>query len=76
MQEVLSRLVDSRRRDRHGVPRDVDGAYVRIPVPEVDERYSPLLDILPLQRLTLALAVVKGLDPTSLQGITKVTPMR
>jgi glucosamine--fructose-6-phosphate aminotransferase (isomerizing) len=54
----------------------VDGAVARLPVPAVDERYSPLLDILPLQRLTLALALARGENPDAPEGITKVTPTR
>ncbi|MFB9235334.1 SIS domain-containing protein [Plantactinospora siamensis] len=51
---------------------EVPGA-VRIAVPEVDERYAPLLDILPLQRLALALALARGEDPDAPRGLNKVT---
>jgi glucosamine--fructose-6-phosphate aminotransferase (isomerizing) len=39
----------------------------------VDERYGPLLDILPLQKLALALALARGEDPDSPRGLKKVT---
>ena len=42
-------------------------------LPEVDERYAPLLDILPLQRLALALALARGEDPDAPRGLKKVT---
>jgi glucosamine--fructose-6-phosphate aminotransferase (isomerizing) len=54
-------------------PRDVPGATARLPVPSIDERLSPMLDILPLQRLALALAVSRGLDPDAPRGLRKVT---
>lgn len=48
----------------------------RLPVPEVDERYAPLLDILPVQRLALALARLRGQDPDAPRGLRKVTATR
>ena len=57
-------------------PADAPGAAARIPVPEVDERYAPLLDILPLQRLALALALARGEDPDAPRGLNKVTSTR
>lgn len=51
----------------------VPATAVRIPTPAVDERYAPLLDILPLQRLALALALARGEDPDAPRGLTKVT---
>ncbi|ASW56575.1 SIS domain-containing protein [Plantactinospora sp. KBS50] len=50
----------------------VPGA-ARIAVPEVDERYAPLLDILPMQQLALALALARGEDPDAPRGLKKVT---
>src|SRR5439155_18088944 len=48
MREVLARLGE-RRADLVVIgPSDVDGAPLRIPTPDVDERYAPLLDILPM----------------------------
>ena len=35
--------------------------------------YAPLLDILPLQRLALALALARGEDPDAPRGLKKVT---
>jgi glutamine---fructose-6-phosphate transaminase (isomerizing) len=73
MRDVLARLGE-RRADVVAVgPSDVDGAHLRIPTPEVDERYAPLLDILPLQRLALALALHRGENPDAPRGLQKVT---
>src|SRR3954451_10504573 len=60
MSEVVSRLAE-RRADVVTVGAgDVPGASGRLAVPAVDERFSPLLDILPLQTLALALALARG----------------
>lgn len=48
-------------------------AHLRIVTPEVSERYAPLLDILPLQRLALALAIARGENPDAPRGLSKVT---
>ncbi|WBB57290.1 SIS domain-containing protein [Verrucosispora sp. WMMD573] len=72
MGEVLPRLGE-RRADVVVVgSAEIDGA-TRLAVPEVDERYAPLLDILPLQRLALALALTRGEDPDAPRGLKKVT---
>jgi glucosamine--fructose-6-phosphate aminotransferase (isomerizing) len=57
-------------------PSDVAGASIRLATPAVDERYAPLLDILPLQRLALALALGRGEDPDAPRGLAKVTVTR
>ncbi|MDG4828734.1 SIS domain-containing protein [Solwaraspora sp. WMMD1047] len=76
MREVVTK-VGQRRADVVVVSAtDVPGTTARLPVPAVDERYAPLLDILPLQRLTHALALARGENPDSPTGITKVTPTR
>lgn len=63
MREVLARL-GSRRADVVAVGAGaVDGAAVRLRVPALEERHAPLLDILPLQRFALALALARGQDP-------------
>lgn len=73
MRDVLARLGE-RRADVVAVgPSDVDGIRLRIPTPQVDERYAPLLDILPLQRLALALALHRGENPDAPRGLRKVT---
>ena len=73
MREVLPRLGE-RRADVVVVgSAEVAGAPPRLAVPEVDERYAPLLDILPLQRLALALALARGEDPDAPRGLKKVT---
>lgn len=73
MRDVLARLGE-RKADVVAVgPSDVDGAPIRIPTPDVDERYAPLLDILPLQRLALALALHRGENPDAPRGLHKVT---
>jgi glucosamine--fructose-6-phosphate aminotransferase (isomerizing) len=73
MREVLARLGERRADVVIVGPSDVDGATLRIPTPDVDERYAPLLDILPLQRLALALALHRGEDPDAPRGLKKVT---
>jgi glutamine---fructose-6-phosphate transaminase (isomerizing) len=73
MRDVLARLGE-RRADVVVVgPSDVPGAAARVRVPEVDERHAPLLDILPLQRLALALALARGEDPDAPRGLNKMT---
>ncbi|WP_043512934.1 MULTISPECIES: SIS domain-containing protein [unclassified Actinoplanes] len=67
MADVLARL-EERKADVLTV-----GPAGRLAVPPVDERYSPLLDILPLQKLALALALAKGEDPDAPRGLKKVT---
>ena len=73
MSDVVSRLGE-RRADVVTVgPADVAGAAGRLAVPAVDERYAPLLDILPLQKLALSLALARGEDPDAPRGLKKVT---
>jgi glutamine---fructose-6-phosphate transaminase (isomerizing) len=73
MADVVSRLGE-RRADVVTVgPADVAGAAGRLAVPAVDERLAPLLDILPLQKLALALALARGEDPDTPRGLNKVT---
>ncbi|HWH01029.1 MAG TPA: SIS domain-containing protein [Pilimelia sp.] len=68
MRDVVDRL-----RDRRADVVTVGPGDASLPVPEVDERYAPLLDILPLQRLALALALARGEDPDAPRGLKKVT---
>lgn len=76
MRPVLDQLRE-RRADIVTVgPAEVPGTAGRIRVPDVDERYAPLLDILPLQRLALALALSRGQDPDAPRGLSKVTSTR
>lgn len=77
MRPVLDRLVE-RQADVLVVG---DGAapapaVARISTPSVDERHAALLDILPLQRLALALAVTRGHDPDAPRALQKVTSTR
>jgi glucosamine--fructose-6-phosphate aminotransferase (isomerizing) len=73
MADVVTRLGE-RRADVVTIgPADVPGAAGRLAVPPVDERYAPLLDILPLQKLALALALARGEDPDAPRGLNKVT---
>lgn len=73
MTDVVTRLGE-RRADVVTIgSRDVPGAAGRLAVPEVDERYAPLLDILPLQKLALSLALARGEDPDAPRGLKKVT---
>lgn len=67
MRDVLARL-----RERRADVLTI-GATGEIAVPDVDERLAPLLDILPLQRLALALALARGEDPDAPRGLNKVT---
>jgi glucosamine--fructose-6-phosphate aminotransferase (isomerizing) len=67
MRDVLARL-----RERRADVLTV-GVAGEIAVPDVDERLAPLLDILPLQRLALALALARGEDPDAPRGLKKVT---
>jgi glucosamine--fructose-6-phosphate aminotransferase (isomerizing) len=52
---------------------ETTGGALRIPTPAVDERYAPLLDILPLQQLALALAIARGENPDTPRGLKKIT---
>jgi glucosamine--fructose-6-phosphate aminotransferase (isomerizing) len=73
MSEVVTRLAE-RRADVVTVgAADIPGASGRLAVPGVDERHSPLLDILPLQKLALELALARGEDPDAPRGLKKVT---
>jgi glucosamine--fructose-6-phosphate aminotransferase (isomerizing) len=67
MRDVLARLGE-RRADVLTV-----GPEGTLAVPGVDERYAPLLEILPLQRLALAIALGRGEDPDAPRGLKKVT---
>ncbi|HCT78256.1 MAG TPA: glucosamine-6-phosphate deaminase [Micromonosporaceae bacterium] len=67
MQAVLDRLRDQR---ADVVKVGPDGL---LPVPAVDERFAPLLEILPLQQLALSLALARGEDPDAPRGLKKVT---
>jgi glutamine---fructose-6-phosphate transaminase (isomerizing) len=73
MREVLTRLGERRADVLTVGSAEAPEAAVRIAVPEVDERYAPLLDILPLQQLAHALALARGTDPDQPRGLDKVT---
>ncbi|MCX2734394.1 SIS domain-containing protein [Saccharopolyspora sp. NFXS83] len=47
-----------------------------IPVPACAEELAPVLEILPVQRLALRLAVARGGDPDRPRGLSKVTRTR
>lgn len=77
MAPVLERLVE-RGTDVTviGDPGLVGGALARsvVPLPaDVPEDLSPVLEILPFQRLSHALAVARHLDPDAPRGLAKVT---
>jgi glucosamine--fructose-6-phosphate aminotransferase (isomerizing) len=74
MREVVDRLAE-RRADVVTVgATDIPGAAGRLPVPAMaDERHGALLDILPLQKLALSLALARGEDPDAPRGLKKVT---
>jgi glucosamine--fructose-6-phosphate aminotransferase (isomerizing) len=73
MGEVLDRLASRHAEVVAVSPFEDARASLRLWVPEVDERYSPLLDILPLQRLALAISLGRGGNPDAPEGLTKVT---
>jgi glucosamine--fructose-6-phosphate aminotransferase (isomerizing) len=72
MDEVLAKLGE-RRADLVVVGPSAPAGALHLPTPSVDEHLAPLLDILPLQRLALALALARGLDPDAPRGLRKVT---
>lgn len=72
MRDVLA-TVAQRRADLVVVgPTQVPGA-LHVPSPDVDERHAPMLDILPLQRLALALSLARGENPDAPRDLRKVT---
>ncbi|WP_147140921.1 SIS domain-containing protein [Stackebrandtia albiflava] len=73
MRDVIGRLGERRADVVAVASQDVPGAPLRIPSPRVDERLAPMLDILPLQRLALALALTRGENPDAPRGLRKVT---
>jgi glucosamine--fructose-6-phosphate aminotransferase (isomerizing) len=48
----------------------------RIDVPPTEEEVAPILEVLPLQRLALELALARGVDPDNPRGLRKVTRTR
>jgi glucosamine--fructose-6-phosphate aminotransferase (isomerizing) len=73
MRDVVARLGERRADVVVFGPAAVEGAKGWVATPDVDERYAPLLDILPLQRLALALALHRGENPDAPRGLKKVT---
>jgi glucosamine--fructose-6-phosphate aminotransferase (isomerizing) len=51
-------------------------ATTRIAIPETAEEVAPILEILPVQRLALALSLARGADPDQPRGLSKVTRTR
>jgi glucosamine--fructose-6-phosphate aminotransferase (isomerizing) len=51
-------------------------ASARIEVLETAEEVAPILEVLPLQRLALELALARGGDPDQPRGLSKVTRTR
>jgi glucosamine--fructose-6-phosphate aminotransferase (isomerizing) len=72
MREVLARLRE-RKADVVIVGGEESDVEVRIPTPPVEEHLAPLLDIIPLQRLALALALARGENPDAPRGLNKIT---
>jgi glucosamine--fructose-6-phosphate aminotransferase (isomerizing) len=71
---VLERLRDRRADvlvvgDQQAAP----WAAAAAPLPAVDERVAPVLQILPLQQMAHAMAVARGYDPDAPRGLKKVT---
>lgn len=73
MRDVVHRLGERRADVTVVGPVDVEGAATRLATPKVDERYAPILDILPLQKLALSLALHRGENPDAPRGLKKVT---
>ncbi|UQS27517.1 SIS domain-containing protein [Amycolatopsis thermalba] len=59
-----------------GSSADAVPAAVRIPVPSVAEELAPVLEVLPVQRIALGLALARGFDPDRPRGLNKVTRTR
>lgn len=76
MREVLARLGERHADVVTVSPRPAPGATAHLRVPALEERVAPLLDVLPLQRLALALALARGEDPDAPRGLDKVTTTR
>lgn len=51
-------------------------AALRIEVPETVEEVAPVLEVLPVQRIALGLALARGGDPDRPRGLQKVTRTR
>jgi glutamine---fructose-6-phosphate transaminase (isomerizing) len=59
-----------------GSAADEMPASARIAVPATAEEVAPILEVLPLQRLALELALARGGDPDHPRGLSKVTRTR
>ncbi|MBK0865667.1 SIS domain-containing protein [Saccharopolyspora sp. HNM0986] len=76
MREVLSAVAE-RGADVCAVGSgDDDSIAHRIPVPDCAEEIAPVLEILPVQRLALDLALARGVDPDQPRGLSKITRTR
>jgi glucosamine--fructose-6-phosphate aminotransferase (isomerizing) len=76
MEPVLARLAE-RGADVTLVGDPAHGtAGIVVPVPHVAEELSPLLEIIPLQRLAHTMAVARHHDPDAPRGLSKVTRTR
>jgi glucosamine--fructose-6-phosphate aminotransferase (isomerizing) len=47
-----------------------------VPLPDIDEQLSPIVQIFPLQQLALRIAVARHLDPDQPRGLSKITETR
>ncbi|HIV59179.1 MAG TPA: SIS domain-containing protein [Candidatus Stackebrandtia faecavium] len=54
-------------------PKGTDAAVHALATPDVEERFSPLLDVLPMQQLALSMALQRGQNPDAPRGLQKVT---
>jgi glutamine---fructose-6-phosphate transaminase (isomerizing) len=76
MEPVLARLAE-RGADVTLVGDAAHGtAGIVVPVPHIAEELSPLLEIIPLQRLAHMMAVARHYDPDAPRGLSKVTRTR
>lgn len=72
MQPVMERLVRGGG-DVLVVGEGPSGVATSLPIPQVAEELSPILEIVPLQLLARDLAVARGSNPDAPRGLSKVT---
>jgi glucosamine--fructose-6-phosphate aminotransferase (isomerizing) len=56
-----------------GNPDAADWAVASVPLPDTDECVGPILQIIPLQQMSHAMAVARGYDPDAPRGLSKIT---
>jgi glucosamine--fructose-6-phosphate aminotransferase (isomerizing) len=76
MEPVLARLAERGADVTLGGDAAHGTAGIVVPVPRIAEALSPLLEIIPLQRLAHTMAVARHHDPDAPRGLSKVTRTR